>query len=178
MPKLSKPKGIELIIVELEKGTTKVSIMANFSEKWQTPQDTFNKWYIIAINLYKNNQESINKQLACIELEQKKESLKKAILSRDERMEILTSIAKGEIPLTKPMVCDGVIQEVLVVPNWMDRKNAISELNKMDGSYAPTKSEVDLKGEIKTTQLDLSKLSIETLLELDKNFKNIENLET
>lgn len=56
-----------------------------------------------------------------------------------ERMSILSKIARGEIPLKKPMVCDGVIEEIEVVPDWMDRKNAIAELNKMDGSYQPTK---------------------------------------
>ena len=61
-----------------------------------------------------------------------------------ERMQILTQIARGEIPLYKPMVCDGVIENVPVVPDWMDRKNAIAELNKMDGSYAPTKATINV----------------------------------
>lgn len=61
------------------------------------------------------------------------------IMGIKERLEILTQIARGEIPLSKPMVADGIIEMVPIVPDWMDRKNAISELNKMDGSYAPTK---------------------------------------
>jgi len=72
---------------------------------------------------------------------------KGSIISSVERMEILTKIAKGEIPLKKHMVCDGVIEEVEVVPDWMDRKNAIAELNKMDGAYAATKTDVTLKDE-------------------------------
>ena len=176
--KPNKQNIINDILIELEKGIGYKDCFELIRTKSDIVRSTFSNYWNQANEHYRIKQETINKELASVELEQKKESLKKAILSRDERMEILTKIAKGEIPLTKPMVCDGVIQHVLVVPNWMDRKNAISELNKMDGSYAPTKSEVDLTGEIKTTQLDLSGLSIETLLELDKNFKNIENLET
>lgn len=67
------------------------------------------------------------------------------IMSVAERMGVLTQIARGEIPLKKPMVCDGIIQEVDVVPDWMDRKNAIAELNKMDGSYQPTKIEANVE---------------------------------
>ena len=66
------------------------------------------------------------------------------IISVARRMEILSDIAEGKIPLTKPMVCDGVIEIVPVVPDWMDRKSAIAELNKMDGSYTPIKTETNL----------------------------------
>ena len=58
--KLSKDKGIELIIAELQKGSAKVSIMASFSKQWQTPKDTFNKWYLIALERHKTAQETIN----------------------------------------------------------------------------------------------------------------------
>lgn len=64
-----------------------------------------------------------------------------SIADANERMVILTKIMRGEIPLVKPMVCDGVIEEISIVPDWSDRRAAIAELNKMDGSYAPTKQE-------------------------------------
>lgn len=62
----------------------------------------------------------------------------------EERKEVLSQIARGEIPLKKPMVCDGDIVEVPVVPDWMDRRNAIAELNKMDGSYAAIKQNIKI----------------------------------
>jgi hypothetical protein len=67
------------------------------------------------------------------------------IMGVQERMAILTKIARGSIPLIKPMVCDGSIHDIEVVPDWMDRKNAIAELNKMDGTYAPEKKEHNIK---------------------------------
>lgn len=66
------------------------------------------------------------------------------VMTVAERMKVLSKIARGEIPLIKPMSCDGVIQEIEMVPDWMDRKNAIAELNKMDGSYAPTKQDLTI----------------------------------
>lgn len=71
------------------------------------------------------------------------------ILSVAQRKDILAKIALGKIPLTKPMVCDGEIKLVPVVPDWNDRKNAIAELNKMDGSYAPIKQAIEHTGVIK-----------------------------
>lgn len=81
------------------------------------------------------------------------------IASIQERMVILTKIARGEIPLTKPMVCDGVIEMVPVIPDWMDRNKAIAELNKMDGSYAPTKVEQKNTGEIAITNITRTVIS-------------------
>lgn len=67
------------------------------------------------------------------------------IISAARRMEILSDIAEGLIPLNKPMVCDGVIELVSIVPDWTDRKNAIAELNKMTGDHAATKTDVTIK---------------------------------
>lgn len=69
-----------------------------------------------------------------------------SIADKAERMEILTQIMRGQIPLKKPMVCDGVIEEIDVVPDWMDRKNAIAELNKMTGDYSPIKTDITSDG--------------------------------
>ena len=67
------------------------------------------------------------------------------LMSVARRMEILSDIAEGKIPLNKPMVCDGVIELVPIVPDWMDRKSAIAELNKMCGDYAPTRQDITIK---------------------------------
>ena len=79
------------------------------------------------------------------------------ILSSAERMEILTQIAQGGIPLKKHMIVDKVIEEVTVVPDWMDRKNAIAELNKMTGDYTPIKTDITTGGEKIATNFYLPK---------------------
>ena len=67
-----------------------------------------------------------------------------SIAERNERMVTLTKIMRGEIPLTKPMVVDGQIELVPVVPNWSDRMDAIDKLNKMTGDYAASKQDITL----------------------------------
>lgn len=61
-----------------------------------------------------------------------KESVKLAILTRNERLEILSAIAKGEAR------SDG---ERTVITYTGDRIRAIAEMNKMQGDYAPEKIE-------------------------------------
>ncbi len=75
------------------------------------------------------------------------EMAEKNILSTAERMEMLSKIAKGEVKIKKPFVIAGKIMEYPSEPDHNDRTKAIAELNKMDGSYAPAKSEVKLIGE-------------------------------
>lgn len=146
-PKVNIENAINEILSDLDFGIERADCLSKFVEKWQVSTRTFDRYWsealsrFAALNLRAQNvleQEYING---------KKEALKKAILTKHERMEILTQIAKGEIPLVKHIVCDGVIQEVDVVPAWADRKAAIAELNKMDGEYAPIKKDITSGGE-------------------------------
>jgi hypothetical protein len=70
----------------------------------------------------------------------------KNILSTAERMEMLSKIAKGEIKIKKPFVIAGKIMEYPSEPDHNDRTKAIAELNKMDGSYAATKTDLTTNG--------------------------------
>jgi len=72
------------------------------------------------------------------------------------------------MPLTKPMVVNGDLQLIPVVPDWMDRRNAIAELNKMEGDYAPTKIAQTNKDGDDVKPYDLSKLSDDELRILAK----------
>lgn len=79
-----------------------------------------------------------------------------SIADANERMVTLTKIMRGEIPLTKPMVVDGAIELVPVVPNWSDRMDAIDKLNKMTGDYAATKQDVRLDDQRPSTKIKLT----------------------
>ena len=68
------------------------------------------------------------------------------ILSTAERMEMLSKIAKGEVKIKKPFVIAGKIMEYPSEPDHNDRTKAIAELNKMDGSYAATKTDLTTNG--------------------------------
>ena len=145
--KPNKENIITEILIELEKGISFTACAELFDMNWSLPSTTFKRYWKEANLRYQTVNVSAQKELSDIFLEGKKEALKKAILTKHERMEILTQIAKGEIPLVKHIVCDGVIQEVDVVPAWADRKAAIAELNKMDGEYAPIKKDITSGGE-------------------------------
>lgn len=75
------------------------------------------------------------------------EMAEKNILSTAERMEMLSKIAKGEVKIKKPFVIAGKIMEYPSEPDHNDRTKAIAELNKMDGSYAATKTDITVKQE-------------------------------
>ena len=60
--KLSKDKGIELIIAELQKGTATLDILAVLGSKWQLAEKTFYNWLKIAKESHLTTQETINKQ--------------------------------------------------------------------------------------------------------------------
>jgi hypothetical protein len=63
------------------------------------------------------------------------------IMTSVERMEFLTKMAKGEVKVKQPFVIGGKIMEYPSEPTFAERRAAIAELNKMDGSYAATKQE-------------------------------------
>ena len=72
------------------------------------------------------------------------EIAQKRIMSSAERMEWLTMMADGTIKAKRPFVVAGKIMEYPEEPSHADRIRALAELNKMDGSYAPAKTEVTI----------------------------------
>jgi len=94
---------------------------------------------------------NLNKGKDDIILETEKERLKSAILTKFERMEIASNIAKGKAWKSG---------NVMVVPNASDRMKACDYLSKIDGDYAPTKvAETDSDGNDKLNIEDVKQLS-------------------
>jgi len=159
-----KEHHILRLLDDMDFGIDRAQALSSFSERCQLNTRTFDRYW----------QEAKKRYIAAAKIEHelmqivKHEHLAKLeiskIMDKFERMEILTQIARGEIPLKKPMVVDGDIEEVEIVPAWMDRKAAIAELNKMDGEYAPVKKETKHSGEMLVKQ-DLSHLTTAELLE-------------
>ena len=99
---------------------------------------------------------NLNKGKDDIILETEKERLKSAILTKFERMEIASNIAKGKAWKSG---------NVMVVPNASDRMKACDYLSKIDGDYAPNKTEI--AGTINTTKDLTPKQAKEYLKDLD-----------
>lgn len=64
------------------------------------------------------------------------------IMTSAQRMELLTRMANGELRIKQPIVIAGKIMEYPAEPTASDRRAAIAELNKMDGSYAAIKQDI------------------------------------
>ena len=73
---------------------------------------------------------TLNKGKDDIILDAEKERLKKAILTKFERMEIASNIARGKAWKSG---------DVMIIPTATDRMKACDYLSKIDGDYASTK---------------------------------------
>ena len=145
--KPNKENIITEILIEIERGSGFSICQEVFKLNWGLSETTFQRYWKIASETYRKQQLSHQCTLGGLALAEKINSFKKAIIDKQERMEILTRIARGEIEVTKHIVCDKYVQEFDVLPALNDRKNAIAELNKMDGSYTPIQTDIMSGGE-------------------------------
>ena len=145
--KPKKEQTVNEMLLEIEMGISYTECLRINDGLWGLPSSTFDRYWSEASKRFKARLDAIEEATTKAAVSMEIKALKKAILSKHERQEILTQIAKGEIPLVKHIVCDGVIQEVDVVPAWADRRAAIAELNKMEGDYAPIKKDITSGGE-------------------------------
>ena len=145
--KPKKEQTVNEMLLEIEMGISYTECLRINDGLWGLPSSTFDRYWAEASKRFKARLDAIEEATTKIAVSMEIKALKKAILGKHERQEILTQIAKGEIPLVKHIVCDGVIQEVDVVPAWADRRAAIAELNKMEGDYAPIKKDITSGGE-------------------------------
>ena len=145
--KPKKEQTVNEMLLEIEMGISYSECLRINDGLWGLPSSTFDRYWAEASKRFKARLDAIEEATTKAAVSMEIKALKKAILSKHERQEILTQIAKGEIPLVKHIVCDGVIQEVDVVPAWADRRAAIAELNKMEGDYAPIKKDITSGGE-------------------------------
>ena len=97
---------------------------------------------------------TLNKGKDDIILESEKERLKSAILTKFERMEIASNIAKGKAWKSG---------NVMIVPNASDRMKACDYLSKIDGDYALQKIDNTIKG-----SLGVNEVSYEQAKEIQK----------
>lgn len=106
-------------------------VVVRFGSMWSIPKDTLIKWYNKA-RIY--NKERLNRHEDIkekIEDAEKKEAVKSNILSRNESLEILSSIAKGY---------ERKIGDKTLIPTDTERTRAISELSDLEGWKAPIKT--------------------------------------
>lgn len=139
MPKPNKQHIIDALIKEVEQGKSFDTCLKLSETKWNLTRSTFIRRWKTANQQHRDAQQAIKKELAVLDTQSAINARKKAIMTADERKELLTRIAQGEIRIKIPYVIGGKIMEYPAEPSANDRRNAIAELNKMGGDYAPTK---------------------------------------
>lgn len=139
MPKPDKQYIIDFIISCIEKGEQRGNILVKAGKKWGTSKSAFDRMLKIAKEQHTERQQAIKSKLAIVDEQSAIEARKKAIMTADERKELLTKIANGEIRIKKPFVIAGKIMEYPAEPDHADRMKAMAELSKMSGDYAPSK---------------------------------------
>ena len=138
----SKEHLVTEVLEEIERGISFTDCASLFDLNWDLPLSTFKRYWKEASDRHKEHQREIQTQKQCITMEAAKERLKRAILDKDERMEILTKIATGEISMVKEVAGKMGVEILNVSPDFAERRAAIAELNKMDGEYAPQRKEL------------------------------------
>lgn len=133
--KPNKENIINDILIELEKGITFSDCLALNGTKWQLSQRTFARYWKDANEAYKEVLNKRQKELADISTEAEKERLKSALLTKHERILIAQSIAQGKAWKSG---------DIKVVPSAGDRIRALDFIAKVEGDYAPNKTDINV----------------------------------
>lgn len=130
--KLSKSKGIELIVAELQKGTATSEIYGVIRSKSELVESTFYEWLKIAKEQHSVIQKSINelktKEYTASELSRQKST----ILEREKAIEMVSNVAK---------IMYNKIAKENKTADVMAFNSTIERLAKMDGWDKSTKIE-------------------------------------
>jgi hypothetical protein len=134
--KPNKENIITEILIELEKGVERGKCLAKVGKSWQISDRTFDRHWKTANDRHKQTQEATQKALAYISIEAEKERFKKAILTKDESLVLLTEIAMSKKEKSSEKV------------------NAIKAMADLQGWKAPTNSNINLKGSVDVLDSD------------------------
>jgi hypothetical protein len=146
---------IEFILDCFGKGIVeRGEVMAKFGKVWQTPPRTFDRYFQKAKEQHSQQRELINNAKLNTTIEEEKEAVKIGLKSKFERLLILQNEVDNctkdlENGFTEELKSDGqllsrpiTIQEKTALRNTI--KNLQSEISKIEGDYAPSKSETDI----------------------------------
>ncbi len=114
-------------------------VLATFGKKWQAGVRTIDRYIATAKKINKGRLEKAEKETTDQFIEQKKEALKKALLTKEDKQKILADIANGKTVMR--------VEGTIIIPTCSDRIRAIGELNKMDGDYATEKIDLGIHTE-------------------------------
>lgn len=112
------------------KNVNRRDVMPHFVEQFSVTGRTFDKYWALAQKRFIEIQKKITENLEATIIEEADSANRKGILSRLERMEIASKIAKGEA---------HQVGDKTEIPTQKERLAALEYLSKIDGDFAPDK---------------------------------------
>jgi len=146
-PRISKIKAKEIILSSMEEGLTFTDTLRAIRSNSELAESSFAIYWKECQKEYLERQKKREKKKEEAREEADKEAVKYDILSRFERMEIATKIARNNpkrIP-TKLDANGNPIEYSLVYNSAAEVVRALDYLSKIDGDYAPEKQELEHK---------------------------------
>ena len=144
--KPKKEQTVNEMLLEIEMGISYTECLRINDGLWGLPSSTFDRYWAEASKRFKARLDAIEEATTKVAVSMEVKALKKAILSKHERQELLSKLATGEIRSWREVVTEsGVIK--LEYYSASEAKQNIAELNKMEGDYAPVKKDITSGGE-------------------------------
>lgn len=182
MPKPSKQIIIDAIIKEIEQGSGRGDVVAKYCKKFQKSARTIDTYWKTANEQYKAKQDLIKKEVLEVDkgvaIEARKSGLKSKLEKQVElqnEIDLIDKQIKGEVEFTfvvgnkvnKSHNGDIFMLPVQIQNELRARKlQYYAELNKMEGDYAVTKTEVTGKdGKDLVPQLQIEIIDSRTQVE-------------
>jgi len=145
--KPNKELIVNEMLGEMDFGITYTECMEVNKRKWKLTEGTFVRYWKEASARYLAANESAKKAISEVREDAVKNRASKGILSKEERLEILSNIARGDLSYQMEVPSKFGPQKITAWPSFNDRKGAVNEINKMEGDYAPIKKDITSKGE-------------------------------
>jgi hypothetical protein len=141
--KPNKENIIQDILIELEKGTTYTECIGVIRSKSKLAESTFATYWNDANERYKDVLNKRQTILNEVSTDLEKERLKKAILTKDKALELLTKTAEGKA---------RQVGKEVIIPTHSDSTNAIKTMADLLGWKTATEINLNTK-EITTIKL-------------------------
>lgn len=129
----NKIKSIDIIVEHINSGKTYSQSLKFFVDNWGVPESTFTNYWNEAKEVHQKQREAIKKAEMEERIRLGKEAVKREIMTRNEVLETLTKLGKGEA---------WKVGSEIIAPTASERINAMKEISRMQGYYEPEKVEV------------------------------------
>ncbi len=142
---VKKELALTEMLLCINTGKTYSETLAQLSTSLHIAKRTFDNYWKEAKERHREDQEAKRNRIAYKTDQADNEALKRGVIERIERLEILTSIARGEaqaqiIPGEQPVN----LRTTYVFPNQTERQKAIDQLTRMGEGYSPIKKDFQI----------------------------------